>query len=176
MFEVDEAASLLERTPAMLFAWLVDLPDAWLTANEGPDTFSPREVVGHLLHGEETDWIPRARRLLEHGESVPFDRYDRFAQRERFGDWPIARLLGAFAEARGANVRILRSLPASPADLDRRGTHPVLGPVTLRQLLATWVVHDQTHITQIARVMAKRYDEAVGPWSRYMRVLGRRED
>ena len=176
MFELEEAATLLARTPAMLFAWLVDLPPAWAETDEGPDTFSPREVVGHLLHGEDTDWIPRARRILEHGEAVPFDRYDRFAQRARFGDWPMERLLGGFATARAESLRILRSLPATATDLDRRGTHPVLGTVTLRQLLATWVVHDQTHITQIARVMAKRYDQEVGPWGRYMRVLGRRDD
>ena len=176
MFDPEEAAALLERTPAMLFAWLVDLPEAWLTADEGPGTFSPREVVGHLLHGEEADWMPRARRILEHGEAVPFDRYDRFAQRDRFADWPVAKLLGAFAVARAENLRLLRALPTAPADLDRRGTHPALGAITLRQLLATWVVHDQTHITQIARVMAMRYDAAVGPWSRYLRVLGRREE
>jgi hypothetical protein len=176
MFDLEEAAALLERTPALLHAWLVDLPEVWLSADEGPDTFSPREVVGHLLHGEETDWIARTRRILEHGESVTFDRYDRFAQRERYGDWPMTRLLAGFAAARAGNLRTLRAFGLTPADLDRRGMHPALGSVTLRQLLSTWVVHDQSHITQIARVMAKRYDETVGPWSRYLRVLGRREE
>src|SRR5262245_18853783 len=162
-FDRDEAAVILARTPELLRAWLGGVSEAWLDANEGPDTFSPREVVGHLLHGEETDWIPRARRILEQGEAKPFDPFDRFAHRERFVDWSMDRLLDGFEAARSESLRMLRSLPAAPADLARRGTHPALGSVTLRQLLATWVVHDLNHVAQIARVLAKQYGEEVGP-------------
>jgi hypothetical protein len=171
-FEVGEAQLLLARTPETLRAWLGGLPAAWLDANEGAETFSPREVVGHLVHGEETDWMPRVQRILAYGESVPFVPYDRFAQRIRFGDWPASRLLERFGELRGENLSILRSLPTG-ADLEQRGTHPTLGRVTLRQLLASWVVHDQNHVAQIARVLAKQYRDEVGPWVEYLPILTR---
>jgi hypothetical protein len=150
--EVAQAVSVLERTPAALSGLLVGLPAAWVTGNEGADTFSPREVLGHLIHGEETDWIPRTEIILQSGENRPFTPFDRFGFRGWLGRMSTAELLERFARL-------------------RRGTHPGLGPVTLGQLLAAWVVHDLGHITQIARVMAKQYRDEVGPWTQYMMVL-----
>src|SRR5262245_33318044 len=170
-FELEIAVRLLERTPPLLRAWLEGVPEAWLTADEGPNTFSPREVLGHLLHGEDTDCIPRLQRILEHGESRAFDPYDRFAQRRLYGDWPTAKLLDALAARRADNLAMVRGLSLGRADLERRGTHPELGPVTLRQLLSTWVVHDQNHVAQIARVLARQYAAEVGPWRAYLPIL-----
>src|SRR5262245_5156662 len=166
-----EAVEVLSRTPAMLTALLGGLSKAWLTADEGPGTFSPRDVVGHLLFGEETDWIPRLRIILEHGESRPFTPFDRFGFRKAYGDLGIGELLDRFADLREANLRILRGHELTPALLERRGTHPELGTVTLSELLATWVAHDLNHLTQIARVMARRYESAVGPWRAYLKIL-----
>jgi len=173
--EVCEAVEILSRTPALLEAWLSGLSEPWLGAREGPDTYSPLDVVGHLLDNEETDWMPRLRIVLEHGPSRPFTPFERDAFRTRFADWPLERRLAAFAAARRANLDALSGLRLSAADLDRTGTHPALGVVTVRQLLAGWVVHDLTHLTQLARVMAKRYRDAVGPWRAYLGVLGDRE-
>ena len=170
-FDLDRTIALLERTPASLAALLDGLPDPWIRSNEGPDTFSPYDVVGHLVHGERTDWIPRTRIILEHGESRPFDRYDRFAQRRADPNRPIAALLDEFAELRAANLATLRGMNLGAAELARRGTHPVLGVVTLRQLLATWAAHDLTHLHQIARVMAHQLREEVGPWTAFLGVL-----
>lgn len=172
-FDLPEALAILERTPAVLRALLGGLPAGWVVTDEGPDTFSPLEVVGHLVHGERTDWMVRARMILDHGESVVFEPFDRFAHRVESAGEPLDALLDAFAELRGRNLAALRARRLTDADLDRRGRHPDLGSVTLRQLLAAWTVHDLAHLGQIARVMAKRYGVAVGPWAPYLRILSR---
>lgn len=169
-FELDDALAVLGRTPQTLQALLSDLPHTWLTATEGPDTWSPFDVVGHLIHGEETDWIPRARIILAEGESRPFDPFDRFAQMEKSKGKSLAQLLAEFRRLRNENLRVLGSWNLGPTDLDRRGRHPELGTVTLRQLLATWVAHDLAHLGQITRVLAKQYGDAVGPWKAYLSV------
>lgn len=168
-FELSEARAILERTPALLDTWLRDMPDAWLDCDEGPDTWTPRQVVGHLIHGEHTDWIPRVRHLLEHGERVPFERFDRGAHL-REGPRPIDDLLDEFAAARYESLAALDHLSAE-LEPERAGMHPDLGPVTLAQLLATWAAHDLAHILQIARTMARRYREDVGPWAQYLSVM-----
>lgn len=168
---LDGTIALLERTPATLAALLGGLPDEWTRAREGPETFSPYDVVGHLIHGEKTDWMVRARIILEHGEARSFDRYDRFAQSRDSAGKPLAALLTEFAARRRDNLMALRGLNLGPAELERRGTHPVLGVVTLRQLLATWAAHDLTHLHQIARVMAFQVREEVGPWVRFLGVM-----
>jgi hypothetical protein len=172
--EVREAHEVLARTPGVLDAWLRDLSEPWLAANEGEGTYDPREVVGHLITGEETDWIPRMRLILEHGESRAFTPFDREGFRAKYGDWPIGDLLDRFAALRRDNLAALLASDLTRADLARTGMHPALGRVTLEQLLATWVGHDLTHLAQIARVMAKRYGAAVGPWRAYLGVLGDR--
>lgn len=173
--EVREAIEVLSRTPALLERWFEGLSEPWLSAREGEDTYSPLDVVAHLTDNEEVDWMARLLLVLEHGESRPFTPFDRDGFRRRFGDWPLERLLARFAAARRANIELLERLKLTPADLDRTGMHPALGRVTVRQLLAGWVVHDLTHVAQIARVLAKRYRDAVGPWRAYMGVLGDRE-
>ena len=173
-FELDHAIRLLERTPAALEALLVGLPEAWLRATEGPDTFSPLDVVGHLVTGEEDDWVPRARRLLEHGPARPFEPFDRTAFRERHGGRSVRELTERFAALRAANLEYLRDLAASSPDLDAPGRHPELGDVILSELLSTWVVHDLSHLAQIARVLARQYGDAVGPWRAYLPILGSR--
>jgi hypothetical protein len=170
-FAVDDAVAVLSRTPAALDALLRGLPEPWITAHEGGETWSPFDVIGHLIHGEQTDWMPRARIILEHGDSRPFDKFNRFAQFEHSRGRTLPSLLDEFAEARAASVRALTALQLTEADLDRRGTHPELGPVTLRQLLATWVAHDLDHVVQIARVLARQYTDDVGPWRAYLRVI-----
>lgn len=169
----DEAIAVLERTPGALQAMLGGLPEAWLLANEGPDTFSPRDVVGHLIHGEETDWVPRARIILEHGESVPFTPFDRFAFRATSEGQTTGALLERFAALRRANLEEVRRLRLDEPALASTGTHPALGRVTLSQLLAAWVVHDLGHLKQVARTMAHQYREAVGPWREYLTILDR---
>jgi len=170
-FSLADTMALLERTPKTLEAMLDGLPEAWSRGNEGPETFSPYDVVGHLIHGEKTDWMIRARIILDQGESRSFDRYDRFAQFRDSSGRALPDLLGEFGSLRAENLRKLKSWNLAPADLDRRGTHPVLGAVTLRQLLATWAVHDLTHVHQISRAMAHQYRDQVGPWSAYLGVL-----
>ena len=169
--DLSQAASVLERTPGALDALLRGLPEAWLHASEGADTFTPRDVVGHLIHGEDTDWIPRAELILEHGENRPFTPFDRFAFRAWVAETSTGELLDRFAEKRRASLLRLAGFRLTPPDLSRRGTHPALGPVTLGELLASWVVHDLGHLTQVARVMAKQYTRAVGPWTEYLAVL-----
>jgi hypothetical protein len=173
--EVHEAFEVLPRTPALLELWLAGLSTPWLNAREGEGTYSPLDVVAHLTDNEEVDWMPRLAIVLEHGESRPFTPYDRDGFRKRFADWPLERLLPRFAELRRANLARLEAMGLGAPDLDRTGMHPALGRVTVRQLLAGWVVHDLTHLSQIARVLAKRYGDAVGPWRAYMGVLGDRE-
>jgi DinB family protein len=172
-FDSQDAIAVLERTPAALRGMLAGLPESWLLADEGPGTFSPRDVVGHLIHGEETDWIPRMRIILEHGESVPFTPFDRFAFRTASVGHTTDALLFRFAQLRADNLRALRALALDEAALARTGMHPGLGRVTLAQLFAAWVVHDLGHVKQIARAMARQYTAAVGPWREYLTILDR---
>lgn len=169
-FDLAEGPALLARTPALLDAWLRGLPTAWLTCDEGPTTWNTITVVGHLVEGERSDWLPRVRHLLAHGDAVAFPPFDREAQRRR-AEVPLHVLLDEFRTLRHDSLRALAQLQLTPADLQRRGRHPAFGVVTLAQHLATWVAHDLTHLTQIARVMARRYGEAVGPWREYLRVV-----
>lgn len=163
--------ALLARTPAALMAFLRDLPETWTLQNEGEKTWSAFDVVGHLIHGERTDWMPRAKMILQFGESKAFEPFDRWAQERESQGKSLAQLLDEFARLRSENLNALRALNLKPEDLARRGRHPELGVVTLSQLLATWAVHDLTHLHQISRVMAHPYREAVGPWSAYLGVL-----
>ena len=170
-FALGDALAILSRTPAAVDALLRGLPGAWLTANEGPRTWSPYDVVGHLIHGELTDWMPRARLILEHGNTRPFVKFDRFAQFEASVGKTLESLLDEFAAVRRRNLEELQTLGLTDADLDRAGLHPELGAVTLRQLLATWVAHDLDHVMQISRVFARQYADEVGPWRAYLRVI-----
>jgi hypothetical protein len=170
-FALDDAAAILARTPAALDALLRDLPHAWTTATEGANTWSPFDVIGHLIHGELTDWLPRAKLILEHANTRPFEKFNRFAQLEASSAKTLEQLLDEFAAVRRRNLDELRSLRLTDADLDRAGLHPELGPVTMRQLLATWVAHDLDHVMQIARVLARQYSDEVGPWRAYLRVI-----
>src|SRR5689334_16711288 len=163
-FELAQAIEVLKRTPTTLNSLLRDLPEPWLVQNEGPETWSPFDVIGHLIHGEETDWIPRARIILEHGEARAFDKFDRFAQAEASRGRTLASLLDEFATLRQTNLRALTAMRLTDKDLERTGRHPVFGPVTLGQLLATWVAHDLDHVMQISRVLGRQYSDAVGPW------------
>jgi hypothetical protein len=169
-FQLSEAVALLARTPPTLDAMLRGLPDRWVRRNEGKDTWSAFDIVGHLIVGERTDWMPRVRIILEKGEAQPFDPFDRFAQ-TRGKDKSLEQLLDDFALLRRKNLAHLQSLNLSEKDLDLRGRHPALGVVTLSELLATWAVHDLTHLHQLSRVMAYQYREIVGPWSAYLGVL-----
>jgi hypothetical protein len=173
---LSEVIAVLTRTPATLKALLRGLPDIWVRGNEGrskdgKDTWSAFDIVGHLIVGERTDWMPRARIILEHGEARPFDPFDRFAQAKESQGKSLEQLLDEFARLRRENVAALQALTLQPEDLTRRGRHPELGVVTLSQLLATWAVHDLTHLHQLSRVMAHQYRDAVGPWSAYLGVL-----
>jgi hypothetical protein len=172
-FQVANATEILSRTPSTLNVLLRNLSDVWLLQSEGPNSWSPFDILGHLIHGEETDWIPRAKMILENGEARPFDPFDRFAMFEKSKGKSITRLLDTFAELRNANLKELNQLNLTPATLEKRGRHPELGVVTLKQLLSTWVVHDLGHVAQVARVMAKQYREEVGPWEEYLPVLTR---
>ena len=172
-FDLSETLDILGRTPAVLDALLRGSSGSWHALDEGPDTWSAIDVVGHLIHGEETDWVPRARIILEQGEARPFEPFDRLAQFDRFADWSLDQLLDRFAELRQVNLEVVRGWRLTDAQLELPGRHPELGPVTLRQLLATWAVHDLNHLGQIARVMAKRYTDEVGPWRAYLAILNR---
>jgi DinB superfamily len=166
-----DATAVLSRTPATLNALLRGTPDLWARGNEGQDTWSPFDIVGHLVCGERTDWMPRLRIILEHGESHPFHPFDRFAQSRETQGKSLEQLLDDFAHLRHENLTTLKALNLQPEDFNRRGTHPAFGPVTLSQLLATWATHDLTHLHQLSRVMAHQYRDAVGPWSAYLGVL-----
>jgi len=170
-FVLDEAIDILTRTPAVVGAMLRGLPEHWTGAHEGGDTWSPFDIVGHLIHGEEADWLARARIILEYGESKPFTPFDRQAQFEAPKGKTLPDLLDRFATLRAERLRELADMHLTDADLDRRGQHPVFTTVTLRQLLATWVAHDFDHIVQIARVLATQYSDEVGPWRAYLRVI-----
>ena len=163
--------ALLARTPLALDALLRDLPESWTLRNEGEGTWSPFDLIGHLIHGERTDWLPRARRVLQLGEDRPFDSFDRWAQTRESEGKSLAQLLDEFARLRSENLAALKAMNLQPKDLESRGRHPELGAVTLSELLATWAAHDLTHLHQLARVMAHQYREAVGPWSKYLGVL-----
>lgn len=172
-FDLEQALEILERTPAVLRALLAGISDEWSSANEGPDTFSAFDNVGHLIHGERTDWIPRARIILEQ-QPRPFDPYDRFAQYRESEGKSLATLLDELTRLRAANLETVRGWALTAEQLELRGEHPSLGTVSLRQLLATWVVHDLGHIAQTARVLAKQCRDEVGPWIEYLPVLTRR--
>jgi DinB family protein len=170
-FNLDETIAVLTRTPATLDALLRGLPASWVRSNEGKDTWSAFDIVGHLIVGERTDWMTRARVILERGEARPFDPFDRFAQLKETQNKSLEQLLDDFVRLRRENLAALQALNLQPEDLSRRGRHPALGVVTLSQLLATWAVHDLTHVHQLSRVMAHQYRDAVGPWSAYLGVL-----
>jgi hypothetical protein len=170
-FDLDLSIQVLQRSPATLRALLEDVGAPWTGGTEGPDTFSPFDVVGHLVDGEETDWIPRARLMLAQGPDIRFEPYDRFRHRARNAGRSLESLLTEFARLRAGNLDLLRSWKLTARELELPGEHPTLGRVTLRQLLAAWVVHDLGHIAQIARVMAKQYREEVGPWVPFLPVL-----
>lgn len=170
-FVMDEAVALLSRTPRTLDGLLRGMPDAWTRAHEGADTWSPFDVLGHLIHGDRADWLTRARIILEYGEARTFDSFDRLAQFTESRGKSLDALLDEFAAVRRDNLDQLAALAPTDADLDRRGRHPVFGAVTLRQLLATWVAHDLDHLSQIARVLARQYSDEVGPWRLYLRIV-----
>jgi hypothetical protein len=172
-FELSHALEVLERTPRTFRALLGGLPEAWTTPNEGPDTFSAFDNLGHLVHGERTDWIPRARIILAQGAERRFEPYDRFAQYTESRGKSTAQLLDEFERLRAGNLATLREWSLSERELALEGEHPSLGTVTLRQLLSAWVAHDLGHVAQTARVLAKQYREAVGPWREYLPVLDR---
>ena len=170
-YSLERSYEILERTPAVLDSLLSGLTDDWLMNNEGPETFSPYDVIGHLIHGEKTDWTARLKIILEYGNAKTFDRWDRVAMYEESKSKTIQELLDELAAVRKENMSWFRSLHLTEADLDRKGMHPVLGDVTARNLLATWVVHDLTHIAQITRVMAKQYKTEMGPGPQFFRIL-----
>ena len=170
-YSVEQAIEILERTPAVCATLLAGLHDDWVMNNEGPETFSSYDVIGHLIHGEKTDWVARAKMILEFGNTKTFVPWDRFAQYEESKGKSLQQLLDAFAAIRKENMVWFKSLHLTESDLDKTGMHPKLGEVTLRNLLSTWVVHDLTHIAQITRVMAKQYTDEMGPWPQFFRIL-----
>jgi uncharacterized damage-inducible protein DinB len=170
-FKLEEALSVLERTPETLAALLAGLPDDWVASGGDSAHWSPYDVVGHFIHGERTDWIPRAKIILSARASREFEPFDRFAQFEASQGASLADLLDTFARLRKENLQALRALDLGPADYERTAVHPELGVVTLRQLLATWVVHDLNHIGQIVQALAGRYAGEVGPWREYLGIL-----
>jgi len=170
-FTLNKSYEILERTPSVLRTLLSGLSDEWIMNNEGPDTFSPNDVIGHLIHGEKTDWRDRTIMILEHGTAETFVPFDRFSQFEASKGKSLVILLNEFEKLRSDSLTWLRSLKLSEDDFDKKGTHPALGQVTLRQLLSTWVIHDLTHIAQITRVMAKQYKSEIGPWIEYFRIM-----
>lgn len=170
-FDLQHTVALLTRTPSALNALLRDLPETWTLCNEGGKTWSPFDIVGHLIQGERTDWMVRARIILQDGERRPFDPFDRMAQEQDSEGKSLAELLDEFARLRAENLDALDAMNLQPSDFDRRGHHPALGVVTLSQLLATWAVHDMTHFHQLSRVIAYQYRDVVGPWSAYLGVL-----
>ena len=170
-FSLGEAMAVLARTPAALNALLRGLPNNWVHCDEGENTWTAVDIVGHLISAERTDWMPRVRIVLENGEARPFDPFDRLARLKESQDKTLEQLLDDFARFRTDNLAALQALNLQQEDLGRRGKHPALGVVTLSELLAAWVVHDFTHLHQLSRVMAHQYREAVGPWSAYLGVL-----
>jgi hypothetical protein len=171
--EVKKSVEVLERTPGVLRALLGGLGDFWALSNYGPDTFSPFDVVGHLIHGERTDWMTRVRVILEHGEAQPFPAFDRYAMYEASKGRSMAELLETFASLRAKNLDDLKALALTQEKLGLRGTHPQLGGVALGNLIAAWVVHDLGHLHQVAKAMAFQYRDEVGPWRELLTILPR---
>jgi DinB superfamily len=170
-FRLDEALPVLRRTPAVLRALLSDAPAAWTTATEGAGTWSPYDVIGHLVHGERTDWVPRIEHLLQHGDAVAFPSFDREAMFAASRGRSLGELLDTFDRLRSDSLTRVHALRLTDADLVKRGRHPEFGVVTLGQHCATWVAHDLSHISQVVRVMARQYTAAVGPWRAYLSIL-----
>lgn len=170
-FDISPSIEILSRTPATLEALLNGLSASWLMNNEGEHTWSPYDIVGHLIHGEKTDWMPRARIILSNLADKTFVPFDRFAQKNEDQNKPIEALLQEFSALRTANLKELKALPINEIELAKTGIHPELGEVRLKELLSTWVVHDLGHISQISRVMAKQYKTEVGPWKAYLGIL-----
>ncbi len=169
--KLDHAIDILSRTPAVLRALLDGLPAEWALSNEGEQTWSPFDVLGHLIHGEQADWMPRARIILQDGESRAFEPFDRYAQFEASKGKTVEELLNTFEDLRLESLRALKELELKPEDFARTGKHPEFGRVTLGELLATWVAHDLSHLMQISRTMSRQYREAVGPWRQYLSVM-----
>lgn len=168
---LSDTVAVLARTPATLNTLLRDLPEIWTIRNEGGDTFNATQVIGHLVHGERADWVPRVKMILDFGETRAFEPFDRRGHERELQGRSLAQLLDEFARVRAENLDKLRALNLKPEDMERRGKHPSLGPVTMSQLLATWVAHDLTHIHQVSRIMAHQYRETVGPWTEYLGVM-----
>ena len=173
-FTFAAALPVLRRTPSVVRDLLADLPASWTDAVEGPNTWSPFDVVGHLIHGERADWMPRVEHLLRHGDTVPFPPFDREAMFTASRGKPLGELLDAFEQLRTESLERLAALSLTDADLSRSGRHPEFGVVTLGQHLSTWVAHDLGHVSQIVRVMARQYTDAVGPWKAYLSILNPR--
>lgn len=172
---LSESVALLERTPRVVAELLRGLPESWLEERDTPDGWQARDVVGHLISGELTDWIPRAEMIIEHADTRPFVPFDRFGMLERDRGVPLDSLIDQFAELRTQSLQRLNELVQADADLDRRGLHPELGEVTMRELIATWAVHDLDHVAQIYSALAGSRDTDVGPWKQYLGILLRRE-
>ncbi|MBL0745639.1 DinB family protein [Chryseolinea lacunae] len=170
-FTIQKSVEILERTPQLLEIMLGGLSEEWIENNEGPETWSPYDVVGHLIHGEKTDWIPRMEIILSSKADKSFEPFDRFAQFDEGAPKTLTQLLNEFKALRKQNLNRLRAQNITQNDLLQEGRHPAFGPVTLSQLLATWVAHDLNHIGQISRVMAKQYEQEVGPWKAYLGIL-----
>lgn len=170
-FDLEKSILILERTPVVLEVLLSGLPDDWIMHNEGGETWSPYDVMGHLVHGEKTDWMARTKIILNEGTGRTFDVFKRTAMFEESKGKSLSDLLKEFKSARAENLKILRSFHLGEKDLDKKGIHPKFGEVTLRQLLSTWTIHDLTHLAQIGRVMAKQYKTEIGPWIEYMRLV-----
>jgi DinB superfamily len=169
--DLDETIALISRTPATLNTLLRDLPEIWTRRNEGGNTWTPVDVVGHLISGERTDWMPRVRIILEHGSTRTFDPFDMQGHVREVEGKTLEQLLDEFARLRSDNLNTLRAMKLGPAELARPGRHPSLGDVTLSELLATWAAHDLTHLHQLTRILAHQYRDLVGPWSQYMGVM-----
>ncbi len=170
-FKIEQALQILERTPLVVETLLFGLDEEWILNNEGPETWSPYDIVGHYIHGEKTDWIPRMDIILGEGADKQFEKFDRFAQFRNSKGKTLNQLLDEFKLLRKANLERLRSVEMTEETLDKTGVHPAFGVVTLRQLLAAWVVHDLNHIYQVSRVLSKQYKEEAGPWIAYLKVL-----
>lgn len=172
-YNINKALEILERTPKTLSVFLLNVSDEWVLCNEGDNTWSVFDVVGHLIHGEKTDWMQRLEIILNDSNNKAFESFDRFAQFENSKGKTLSQLLEEFSELRTKNLKHFKALNLSKTELDQKGIHPELGEVTLKQLLATWVTHDLGHIAQIARIMAKQYKEEVGPWEAYIPILNK---
>ncbi|MBV1923416.1 MAG: DinB family protein [Flavobacteriaceae bacterium] len=172
-FKLNEAIEVLERTPTILYSYLYNISEEWLYNNEGGDSWSPFDIIGHLIHGEKTDWIPRTKIILSNSDDKSFIPFDRFAQFENSKGKSINELLKEFLSIRVHNLKVLKSLEITPEKLKLTGIHPEFGSITLEQLLATWVVHDLGHIAQVSRVLAHQYKDEIGPWKAYIPIVNK---